>query len=417
MSNFNEINKINKYSIKAWNVRHSIKEVLNDFHSQFTNPENIIAKGYKPDVNLEIDCNFLANTFRGVFSPEKKKEEYKITIQISHCIDNDGNLDKNELLRTLNHEYLHYLDYKANEIYSVNRTSSFSENEDLMKNEKIKNFQKGILSNNLYSDNNKYDILAFDEAIFKCLIARTFNKKLEFNAEELNILFKAHGKNFTDFMNVLEKKLFSKIDLNPYMENIFFIPNEFLKKNEEEKNIFRELFIQISNMKNIKLSKSDFYNLRNNLIDNLVYEEFNDLTGIASPFSDLRRTVLHLRNLYYTRTLDFYNENPSKNYLRVFEDKKIALHYIGQASEKLSFSGDKKADSFLREYFDLIINNNTKIKYPDEKNNDINDIFSMRVSNNIKYFINKYTSNSIYPIRTIKQPSNGNSLKSFFNLD
>ena len=93
------------------------------------------------------------------------------------------------------------------------------------------------------------------------------------------------------------------------------------------------------------------------------------------------------------------------------------MHYIGQASEKLSFSGDKKEDSFLREYFDLIINNNTKIKYPDEKNNDINDIFSMRVSNNIKYFINKYTSNSIYPIRTIKKPSNGNSLKSFFNLD
>ena len=28
------------------------------------------------------------------------------------------------------------------------------------------------------------------------------------NAEELNILFKAHGKNFTDFMNVLEKKLY-----------------------------------------------------------------------------------------------------------------------------------------------------------------------------------------------------------------
>ena len=164
---------------------------------------------------------------------------------------------------------------------------------------------------------------------------------------------------------------------------------------KKKKNIFRELFIQISNMKNIKLSKSDFYNLRNNLIDNLVYEEFNDLTGIASPFSDLRRTVLHLRNLYYTRTLDFYNENPSKNYLRVFEDKKIALHYIGQASEKLSFSGDKKADSFLREYFDLIINNNTKIKYPDEKNNDINDIFSMRVSNNIKYFIN-HLMNKLY---------------------
>lgn len=111
-----------------------------------------------------------------------------------------------------------------------------------MKNEKIKNFQKGILSNNLYSDNNKYDILAFNEAIFKCLIARTFNKKLEFNAEELNILFKAHGKNFTDFMNVLEKKLFSKIDLNPYMENIFFIPNEF-KKKMKKKKIYLESYL------------------------------------------------------------------------------------------------------------------------------------------------------------------------------
>ena len=48
--------------------------------------------------------------------------------------------------------------------------------------------------------------------------------------------------------NITQKKLFSKIDLNPYMENIFFIPNEFLKKNEEEKNIFRELFIQISKL-------------------------------------------------------------------------------------------------------------------------------------------------------------------------
>lgn len=425
MSNFNKIKKINKYSIKAWNVRHLIKEVLKDFHSQFTTPENIIAKGYKPDINLEIDCNFLANTFRGVFSPEKKKEKYKITIQISHCIDNDGNLDKNELLRTLNHEYLHYLDYKADEKYS-NGAFAFSENKHQQATEidkKIKQFQIGILSNKVYSAKNKYDIYKLDEALLKCLLVRSFNdENIVFSKTDLNSLFNNNIHDFTLLLNNLESTMFNNFNnktesyrIKTKNEVFDFILHEKNNPNGHFNDIQNKLINQIVAIKP-SISKNEISKIILNktmgsfFAYDLINEEFNDLISSTSPFSKENMSVLQLRNLFYTQALNFYNENPNLNYLRVFYSNKNIL-YTGQSSEKLSFSGDIDAKTFIKDYFDLVINNNINVKMPKKIKNEghPNEMLAVNLSNGLRKFIDKYANNEnyniIYPVKIIKKSS------------
>lgn len=365
-----------------------IKKVIEKFKSQF---DTVLSKDFSSEVKIKLNFN---NTIAGNAILSQSAEKKVIHINVNRFYSTDGTFLEDNLIRTLNHEYLHYLDYKANEKY--NAKEAFSEDVRAKKNEVMLSFQKSILFGELYnSDNNMYNMNDFDNALFTNMLVDLFKNDEAFSLiddTQIKQLITMQSSSFTSFMNHYENKIFE--------ENIDNITNKIMEEITDNNSVAFSFFDNLARNINNIILKNDYQTIMQKLKDktivktidhDIVINNFIELCGNDMPFSGKNETIFHLRNLFYTRTLDFYNESPNKNYLRVFAQKP-PLWYTGQASEKLSFSGDKNATSFIHDYFDLVINNNVNKSYA-AKRTDRNSIVSISdlCMRNVRTFIDKNT--------------------------
>lgn len=365
-----------------------IKKAIEHFKSQF---DSVLSKDFSSEVDIRLNFN---NTIAGNAILSQSAEKKVIHINVNRFYSTDGTFLEENLIRTLNHEYLHYLDYKANEKY--NAKEAFSEEVRVNKNEVILNFQKSILFGEIYdSSNNMYNINDFDNALFTNILLDLVKNDEEFSLiddTKINQLMTMQSTSFSTFMNHYENKIFQ--------EKIDNITSKIMEEVADTKSVAFDFFDNLAkNIDNILLNngyQTIMQKLENKTIaktidHDIVINNFIELCGNDMPFSGKNETIFHLRNLFYTRTLDFYNESPSKNYLRVFAQKPL-LWYTGEASEKLSFSGDKNASVFIHDYFDLVMNNNINKQYAG-KRTDRNSIVSISdlCMRNVRNFIDKNT--------------------------
>lgn len=371
-----------------------IKKAIEEFKSQF---ELVVPEKFLSE--LDIKLNFKEGKGNAFFSQNNNKKT--IIINVRKFYSSDGFFLKDNFIRVLNHEYLHYLDYKANEQFNKNET--FSEDNRVKNDEAILNFQKSILCGQIYqSENNEYNSNDFDRALLINCIASSFkeNDVIVLSEKQINQLSYNNLFIFKEFMDYYEGQIFT--------QKIDNITAKLLKDLEDEDSVasgfFNKLKKEITSIIPYYPTSLVEKNITNKMLSvymdhEIVRRNFIELCGNDMPFAGKNETIFHLRNLFYTRTLDFYNENPNRNYLRVFA-LKPPLWYTGEASEKLSFSGDKNAKDFIHDYFDLIINGNSSVMY---SNNQEKLDSSISIPDICMRSIRKFIAKNINPVELQKQ--------------
>lgn len=352
------------------------------------------------DIKNLSDLTRIKNIFNNLivfleqFEPIKNNLNIKLKINLSNNsgvfsykpIDQMLNLYANNMYpsikEALNHEFLHVLDY-----YNGKNNEPFSEiyyniNEKIKKNIHIAELQYCILKGKNINNpsektqcyNEKSKILIFDYNILKRSLEIYFNDLLnDINIEMLTI---SNSKSFTNFLNsvnILKGQYYLFVDQNGNYNE--FDLNEYLKNKNKIFGDFNDLYSNIDffekrfNYINKKFGSTK--NIENflEIVDDVIKENFNifinnGLSTIENIFKRPDLMNIHeVRNIYYTPTLNILNEKPNSLLLKqiIAAKKSNLVYYLFNASEKISYCGQKNKGNFLNLFVQLSFKNEKKV--------------------------------------------------------
>lgn len=347
------------------------------------------------DVNLELKMpvelivgEFKNENYHGAFNQDKEKNK-KLNIRIT----NKTNLS--DLLETLNHEYLHYLDYSENN--EEGKMEASSESPVRKECAFLRKFQKSIFfGGNISNLKNSFSIFDLDAAFLKSFTKRTLSEN-NFSCEEFSInkMVASNISVFHDYLNTTQKfiqnnykksigyneslyylhKLFNNVisDLlynTRKTEKEFFSPDdEHLLLDKKEWNTVKEFVNPMISFfqKEHHLTHHQIEVLLDNfslnmLKGNFEYEDSIINTKMLEKIN--AKNVYDLRNIYFTPSLNLFTEKPNGIWLNAIKEN-YYFPYHSLTTEKLSFSGSSRAPKFISSYYDLVFNKNNHVTFPE----------------------------------------------------
>lgn len=317
-------------------------------------------------IKLIIDDTLKSDIFW--YSPEKKA--IILNINNKHI----------SIIESMNHEFLHLLDY-----YNSINEQAFSEdfkniNKKLNNNKLVVNMQQNILNgfelrieNKLKAETN---ILYFDfnmlKLCFKLIInPQNTNKVTNKEIEMLTISnFRVFNK-FLNSVNVLKGQY--------YLRNNDFSLMDFFNSKKEDYNDLKKFYNNINHFEKRLLYINKKYNVKNMNIKN-VSEALNKISvkNFSCFLNDGISTYQNIyimpndmdfhevRNMYYTPTLKILTEQINSLLIKKMVELKtrnMDSTYLFNASEKLSYCGQKNIGNIINEYLKVSINKEYKFNF------------------------------------------------------
>lgn len=334
----------------------------------FLNQFDEIKKDLK--IKLVIDMSNKDNIF--LYRP--KDHELRISI----------NNEYTDVKEILNHEFLHALDY-----YNGKNKEAFSEIYTNVDEKIYENVEKKIEKNIVKLLNyilkgkeieNSTNILNFDYNILKksfTILFEAYDIITPEDIEKLTISNLRVFNRFLDAMNILKGQYYLLddnngsplvFDLNKYLGN----KNRLFKEYDnlyDDIDHFEKRFLQIC--KKYKISENNLNSDFIKIVNSVTLKHFNiflnnglsNVNNIFVYYTDVN--LDEIRNIYYTPTLKSLTEKPNSLFLqKIVKSKKTSNeYYLFNASEKISYCGQKNEGNLLNTFVKLSLNKEHKIKF------------------------------------------------------
>lgn len=361
-----------------WN---NVLETLKIFSDQF--------RSVNLELKMPIDLilgEFKNAKYQGAFNQDAHNNK-KLHIKITH------NTNFEELLETLNHEYLHYLDYSNENKNEKQPSSEIPVNRECAF---LRKFQKSIFYGGDISNlKNKFSILNLDAAFFKSFTKRTLEENNLLSKEiNINHMVVKNLNSFHEYLNTTQNFIQNNYRRNiGYNESLSYLHLLFdsivSDRLYNTKKVFQNFFspddeYPLLDNKELKKAESfilpliDFFKKEHHLthhqievlLDNFSLNmlkgnfDYNDINTNVKMLEKINaRNVYDLRNIYYTPSLNLFTEKPNGIWLNAIKDN-YYFPYHSLTTEKLSFSGSSRAPKFISSYYDLVFNKNNHVSFP-----------------------------------------------------
>lgn len=355
-----------------------LKEILNPL--QVFLKQLLLQNNNKLKFNIVIDCD---TNFAGTCSYNGNNDTLCIKIKNRH----------KDLLITLNHEFLHVLDYK-----NGNPRTPFSEILNPEKDVDIKTIQSLIISN---GSKRVDSIKSFDYSLLNSMFELYFENS-SLSKKEIGDYLVSNFLKFHKFLNAVDL-----LKGNYYLYNDDFDLKDYLntknKKYVEFKDLYQDVDVWQKRINYIKkrsgINKDGNY-LAIDVFKQIIKKDFSGL--IESPFltyrnifRDVGNSDIHtLRNMYFTLTLDLLIPKPNPIFLEKMvqcQENNIDPAYLFNASEKISFCGQYNHGNILNVYLQqtLLDNKLKNITLPRQEFEENYNDLSVYCEKAFYKFINK----------------------------
>lgn len=318
--------------------------------------------------NLKVKLNINMSNKKNVFSYNQYNKTLNVFI----------NNNYRNVKETLNHEFLHVLDY-----YNGKNNEPFSEiynniEDKINKKPKIAKLQNYILKGENVKKNPS--VLEFDFIMLKNSLEILLNKKDIPNimSEDIEMLTISNLKSFNNFLNavnILKGQYYLFIDDNGYQYE--FNTVQYLNNKNRIFKDFKNLYDDIDHFEKrfnyINKKYGSFYTMTDflKILNKVTKKNFNifinnGLSTIENIFvTDALINIDEVRNIYYTPTLKNLTVKPNSLFLqRIVKSKEMGVeYYLFNASEKISYCGQKNEGNLLNTFVKLSLNKEHKIKF------------------------------------------------------
>lgn len=350
--------------------------------------------------DMDKDCSISIDTYNSFkkeitlffnqLEPIKKSLNVKLVIKLSKKADNfwfspqnntmivSVNNLHNNIKEVFNHEFLHLLDY-----YNSINKSSFSEDYEniskkIKRKKKIHSLQSDIIRG---KESDNLSIKKFDFILLK-LIMRVFmdrnvkEKVTDKHIEMLSISNLNSFNRFLDAINILKGQY--------YLRNNIFITSDYLKDKNmvypdlkryyQDVDNFEKRFKYICRKNNISGKELDKHFIQESSVI-AMSQKFScfinsGLDTFQNIFDYYKNVDVHqIRNLYYTPTLKILTNRVNPLLIESMVNsrlRKIDNVYLFNASEKLSYCGQKNIGNIINEYLKLTFNNKYDFKFTEQ---------------------------------------------------
>lgn len=418
--------------------------------------ENNVIKNFKYEDNLYYNWNnfyYALIIFLKQF--EKLKNLQKITLTIKNIENKDKiiyamydnkkkeiilnyKVLKNEsaptILMSLNHEYIHYLDYSLNEkIYNISKLNEPFSSENLHNNTSsasvlIKNFIMGCDSKkikNKYSEKdfveslliyslinksekliNKIDYELIDETmlyLFEILLKEQKNIKY-------NIIKYLNKEDFISEIADVERefdkikyRMLKKLKINKSYDNVYESNDLILSKPENDFYIFFSYLNQRAESR--KFTKDERRHLLINTYYNFIY--FNINNNYDLKLLNINTTSSNIFDFYNLFTINgnYYTEFLSPYLIKNIRNKNIDFNYITKTTELLAYSIETNANNLISLFSSVVFNENLEIFdiYTEPNYSEKEIKLKKEVTQTIRGFLEKYSAKNLSFKKNLKQ--------------